>query len=342
MNPEVTIAIPVFIRTKYFRFALESVLRQTVPVKILVHDASPTDAGFRDLIGKDADRVIYYHAPDNLGMAGNWTRCLKLCDTDWISILHEDDILTPNAIEILLEAKRRLPGKAIYFGLEDMMDERGVIYVSKERRVDGRMVEISPQEYALTNQFYYPGALVDRGLALSVGGFNPGLKLTPDWDLWVRLCLLSGAARINRQTAAFREYFDPMRGTTVIEGNGTFLPRVTVQRRRNLARLKVKFPGYVAPPEAALLTPRMARTLLLSKGRQLGAKGRRISFLYASRLITGRKDARGPRLWFALVVCWWWWLLSYLWPFYFALWPYYWPARNFIGRRLRRLSGQRP
>jgi hypothetical protein len=175
-----------------------------------------------------------------------------------------------------------------------------------------------------------------------VGGFNPGIKLTPDWDLWVRLCLLSGTVRINRQTATFREHFDQLRGTSIHESNGTLLARVTVQRRRNIARLKRKFPDYVTPPAAALLTPRMARTLLLSKGRHLSAKGRRIAFVYASRLITGGKHARGPRHWFALAVCWWWWLLSYLWPFYFALWPYYWPPRNFIGRVFKRFSGQRP
>jgi hypothetical protein len=115
-----------------------------------------------------------------------------------------------------------------------------------------------------------------------------------------------------------------------------------VQRHRNIARLKEKFPGYVAPSEAFFLTPKMARILLLSKGRQLNPKGRRISFLYASRLITGKKNRRGPRFWFAIGVCWWWLLLSYLWPFYFALWPYYWPPRNFIGRRLKKFSAQSP
>ncbi len=341
MTKEVTIVIPVYIRTKYFRFALDSALRQTVPVKIIVHDASPSDEGFLKLIGRDADKVTYYRAPDNPGMAGNWTRCLRICDTEWVSILHEDDILTDDAIKLLLQAKAERPDHALYFGLEDMMDERGVIYVSKYRRADGALVEISPLDYALANQFYFPGALVNRAAALELGGFRTGIRLTPDWDLWVRLALHGGALRINRQTATFREHFDQLRGTSIHERTGGSLVRTSVQRKRNLARLRERFLGTAIPAEVEMLTPRMARSLLISKGKSLTPQGRRIGFAYATRLITGRKTALGWTQTLAHAICWFWWLLSYLWPFYMKLWPYYWPPRNWIARQLRKLSAQK-
>jgi hypothetical protein len=40
-----------------------------------------------------------------------------------------------------------------------------------------------------TSRGAVPGVLVSTSLARRVGGFDPGLSLLADWDLWIRLAL---------------------------------------------------------------------------------------------------------------------------------------------------------
>jgi glycosyltransferase involved in cell wall biosynthesis len=286
MDTEVTIVMPVRNQTAYFRQALDSALAQTVPVKIIVHDSSPTDAGFEKIIGTDLDRVKYCRFYDGVGMAGDWNRAMSLAQTDWISFLHRDDLLLPNAIEALLEAKKKMPGKSIYFGLDDGIDQNGVVRVSKSKLEDHKLVEISAETFALTNQFSAPGVLLNRKTVIALGGFASGLQMTLDWDLWVRLTLHSGAIRTNVVISQYRDHFDPKRGTTVQELSGAKLVKMDIQLKRNLARLKAKFPEYTPPANPGDYLSDMARGDLCVKGKYLSKRARYIYFLFVWR---GRK-----------------------------------------------------
>ena len=44
-------------------------------------------------------RISYYKNKENLGMFGNWNRCLELARGEWVCILHSDDKIMPNYIE---------------------------------------------------------------------------------------------------------------------------------------------------------------------------------------------------------------------------------------------------
>ncbi|WP_104698230.1 MULTISPECIES: glycosyltransferase family 2 protein [unclassified Helicobacter] len=41
-------------------------------------------------------KVTYYKNKSNLGMFGNWNRCLTLAKSEWVCILHSDDEIHPN------------------------------------------------------------------------------------------------------------------------------------------------------------------------------------------------------------------------------------------------------
>jgi glycosyltransferase involved in cell wall biosynthesis len=327
METDVTIAMPVYKRTAYFRQALDSALAQTVPVKIVVHDASPTDVGFREIIGEDSGRVEYYHFTDGIGNARDWNRCMGLIKTKWVSFLHDDDLLFPNSIELLLDAKREMPGRALYFGLDDSIDEKGNVRISKARLVDHHLVEIPPEVYAIKNQFCAAGALFNREIALALGGFPRGAGMTLDWDLWVRLTLHSGAVRTNAITAQYREYTDPNRSTSIYERSGDKLVKIRVQLKRNLARLRRKFPDYVPPPNPGSYIYDMARGDLCTQGHRLTPKGRRICFAYVLR---GQRQIHGGRKLAAYLSALY---LSWLWIAYSYIRTYRLALRKRFGRR---------
>jgi glycosyltransferase involved in cell wall biosynthesis len=284
IRPEdITIVMPVYNRTEYFREALESALNQTVPVSILVvNDGCPASSSkFRDIIGPDNDRVKYVECEKNLGQSGHWNRCLGIAGTRWVSMLHDDDVLLPNAIEHLMKAVETIPGKALYFGIDDGIDETGKVRVHRQNEVNHQILEFPTEVYVVHNQFCAAGALIDRELTLSLGGFNPHLKMTLDWDMWVRLCLHSGAVRINEIVARYRSYFDLNRGTTVQEIDAKKIVRVSVQLKRNIARFKAKYPDVALPDWTGRLLDEMAISTLRVLGCRCTWKGRLIYFAYA-------------------------------------------------------------
>src|SRR5262249_34364804 len=61
----------------------------------------------------------------NLGMVGNWNRCLDLAETDLVTLLHADDELRPDYTDVMLQAAQAHPEAAAFFCQADIIDERG-------------------------------------------------------------------------------------------------------------------------------------------------------------------------------------------------------------------------
>ena len=97
---KITIAIPVYERYEYFEEALNSAINQSVTCRIIVVDNASQTKSFETQITKTANSNIkYYRNHKNLGMVGNWNECIKLTTTEWLTILHDDDILFPDFIK---------------------------------------------------------------------------------------------------------------------------------------------------------------------------------------------------------------------------------------------------
>src|SRR5215210_3080625 len=121
-----TVAIPFYKGHGYLRLAIESVLRQTSPDwRLVVCDDGP-DPGTRELVESCRDpRVRYLRNERNLGMAGNWNRCLEVADTDLVNLLHNDDELLPNYVEVMQQAGREYPAAAAFFCRAKVVDAAG-------------------------------------------------------------------------------------------------------------------------------------------------------------------------------------------------------------------------
>lgn len=99
-SENITIAIPVFDRYEFFESALNSALNQTVGCAVIVVDNNSPHTRFQDyVVSLGNSNVTYFKNDINLGMIGNWNRCLELVTTKWITILHDDDLLYPNFVE---------------------------------------------------------------------------------------------------------------------------------------------------------------------------------------------------------------------------------------------------
>src|SRR5688572_1907046 len=121
-----TIAVPFYKGHAYLRAAVQSVLRQSSPDwRLVVCDDGP-EPGTRELVESFAEpRIRYLKNDRNLGMAGNWNRCLEVADTDLVNLLHNDDELLPNYVETMLAAGRQFPDAAAFFCKARVIDAAG-------------------------------------------------------------------------------------------------------------------------------------------------------------------------------------------------------------------------
>jgi glycosyltransferase involved in cell wall biosynthesis len=113
LMPFISVVIPTYRRLSLLRNAIESVFAQTFTDWELVVSDDETPPGetwnyLRALAKSDARvRPIMNDGPH--GACSNHNNALKAARGDWIKILHDDDVLKPNCLEVLAHAVRECP-----------------------------------------------------------------------------------------------------------------------------------------------------------------------------------------------------------------------------------------
>ncbi len=101
-TPLVSIAIPTYRRLYLLREAIESALcqKKCSPYEVIVLDNDQSLSIFNVVNSFDPSKIAVYQNSTNLGMWGNMNRALELAKGEWILILHDDDLLMPNALQV--------------------------------------------------------------------------------------------------------------------------------------------------------------------------------------------------------------------------------------------------
>jgi glycosyltransferase involved in cell wall biosynthesis len=123
--PPVTFAIPFYSGLVYLPRAIESVLAQRDPSwqAFVVDNDSPERGAEAVVRGFRDDRIRYLRNPRNLGMAGNFNRCLDLAETDLVTLLHSDDELLPGYCGTVRAAAGRHPSAAAFYCRAEIIGE---------------------------------------------------------------------------------------------------------------------------------------------------------------------------------------------------------------------------
>lgn len=127
-NTDVTIVIPNYNSGGYLLDAIESALSQSKKSTVLVIDDFSTDNSYKyareHFLARKDSGIKFLRNEANLGYQANWNRCLDTVTTQYALILHCDDKLKPNAIEILYNSLQKnnnaviSSSKEIYFSDE--------------------------------------------------------------------------------------------------------------------------------------------------------------------------------------------------------------------------------
>jgi glycosyltransferase involved in cell wall biosynthesis len=120
----ITFAVPFYGAVVYLERAIASIRSQTVGNwrAIVVDDCAP-QAGARELVEGIGDaRLMYSRNAHNLGLSGNWNRCIELSTTPLVTLLHSDDELLPHYAQTMLDAHAHWPNAAAIFCAARIID----------------------------------------------------------------------------------------------------------------------------------------------------------------------------------------------------------------------------
>lgn len=252
LRDQITIAVTVYSRRQYISQAVHSALNQTVPARVMVVEDCGPDPGLEPFVREEFGyRIKYIRNPQRRGLFGNWNACLELCETEWITILHDDDYLAPNYIQAMEELMAEAPGYPLYLGRTIAVEENGEV-CSEERQdtrvVPGHWVQRGLRDI-LIGPFFFPGHLFHVPTALRLGGFRTTSYMAGDWEMWARLMAPGGAAQSSQVVAFSRTHMGWDRGSNRAIREGRTLPSVFICHKR-IIRL--------FPPEQRVRFDRMA------------------------------------------------------------------------------------
>lgn len=188
----VTISIPTFNRPESLKDAIDSALGQETidGFCVMVIDNNPEEGTETEALIKSfcSEKLVYFKNEQNIGMFGNQNRCFEIPKSEYVVLLHDDDILLPNYLSVCCEVANSthldyLQPKKIKWFVEKQGREELIIPDAKKtlNRI-----------YDVDNYLYYrlgspSSAFFRREAMIAIGGFSSEYYPTSDFCTAVQM-----------------------------------------------------------------------------------------------------------------------------------------------------------
>lgn len=244
-TPWLTVVMPTHDGARWLGEALASIAAEGDPgIACLVYDSSADEATvavaerFRDRLDLTIERRRDL---------GPWTvktnALVAAAATDHVAMLHQDDLWRPGRAAAMRAAIAAEPEAVLYLFATRIVDETGRDLGAWTCPLpEGRVArDLLVERLIVQNFVSVPAPVFRRDAFLAVGGLDPDLWYTADWDLWLKLAAAGPVTHHRRATAGFRIHG----GSQTIAGS-----RSLDDFRDQMQRVLDRHGGSVEGPEA--------------------------------------------------------------------------------------------
>ena len=251
--PLVSVVVPSHNRARLLRRTLQSIFAQhIVDFEVVLVDDGSSDDTAEVAAGADP-RIVVIRNQEPGGVSAARNRGIAAARGKWIAFCDDDDLWSPDKLSRQLTAAERADAGWVY---------SGDVNIDDKLRVLSGGPPWDPQDVVALLPRWNPLAsggsnvVVRSDVLAAVGGFDPTLRRTEDWDLWIRIARTGPPACVREPLVAYRFHM----GNLVID------PSEMVNEARRLAR------RYRIPVDERAMQRRAAWSALRAGRRLLAVR----------------------------------------------------------------------
>lgn len=198
--PLVSVCIPVYNNEQYIAETMQSIWNQSYKhLELIVVDDNSRDnslevmrrkADVLEKHGTPEKKVSVYHNETNLGMSGNWNRCLELCHGEFIKLICADDQIAPTLIEREVQEMLLHPDVVLVESDTEFRDNDNRPSGHYDRFGEGLMDGRKIARHSLFTRDYFGAPLANlirTDAYKKYGGFDPQFSYIVDYDFFMNL-----------------------------------------------------------------------------------------------------------------------------------------------------------
>ena len=230
------IVIPSLNQSHFLPTALESLKYQTGPYNLAVMDGGSRD-NFTEVIEKYRNTINHLRSRPDKGQADAIRSGLDQLPGDIVCWLNADDYYFPEVLDRVSSCFEKDPELDVVYGDAVHVTSEG-LFISYFPAIQ----KFNAKDLTRNCFICQPACFVRRSVYEKVGGIDPTLHYTMDWDLWCRLAN-SGAKFLyfNEALAAVRTY----PGTKTRRGHWRRYSEIwRIERRYGRRLLPRSWPGF--------------------------------------------------------------------------------------------------
>ena len=184
--------IPTYKCADYLRLTLTHVLAQDpgpdhMQIEV-IDDCSTKDDPEGVVRELGHGRVQFYRQPQNVGAITNFNTCVQRSRGKLVHLLHGDDFVQDGFYQRLQAPFLENDTIGAAFCRLNYIDENGIYRLTT--RLEQPHTGVLPHALSLlavSNRIGTPAIVVKRQAYEQLGGFNPKLFHSADWEMWVRI-----------------------------------------------------------------------------------------------------------------------------------------------------------
>lgn len=209
---KISVVIPTYNGSRFVAEAIESVLKQTRPAdEIIISDDNSTDNTL-EICSRFGDKIkIFRNENGPSGFVNGWNNAMAYATGEYISILHQDDLLAPEFLENITTAIDKYPDVKHFFTPCNYIDGHGDVIKSPDEYCNGELHYYTGLEYARAYMFVKdhihrcPGVVTHRDI-FSYCKYRAEAGHIADDDFFLRVGNFTDVVGILKPLSSYREH----------------------------------------------------------------------------------------------------------------------------------------
>jgi glycosyltransferase involved in cell wall biosynthesis len=187
LQPKISVLIPTYNYAHFLDETIQSVLNQSFrDFELIVVDNHSTD-NTEEVVKKYLvdSRVSYYKNTHNLGLVGNWNKCLTYAKAEYIKFVCSDDKIHPQMFEKYYSVMEQYPTVSLITCYKQLFDgQPWLVELPLNHLQNGKDVIF----HTMNSKSWIgePTSVMFRKANLPLGDFRTDLILHVDWEMWNR------------------------------------------------------------------------------------------------------------------------------------------------------------